>query len=177
MASTDGALALRLTKEPQALPEERLFGAFKGITRARVMFLSLLRCLWFANHPGVSIHQMPLELNRSRPPESCEFSIDGLDKEQGRMEVVKALLLDYFEGRSERFVESLADRLLESPKAPPFQRALHEADLETLTAFYRFGPSRNRRFRSRFALGDALIEKDQVDDLLILSPETTEQSK
>ena len=174
MALTDNTLTLRLTKEPQPLPDERLFGAFKGITRARVTFVALLRCLWFANDPGVSFHQMPMELNRSRPPGSCEFAVD--DKTD-RMAAVQALALDFFEGRSQKLVEWLMDLLLESGETSPFQRALHEADLETLTAFYRIGPRRNRRFQSTFALGDGLIEKERVDDLLILSPEIKEDEE
>lgn len=171
VASTNGAVKIRLTKEPNAMSCERLFGAFKGITRARSTFVALLRCLWFANRPGASFHQLPLELNRARPPESCEFAVDDVDELAVQMSAVNSRLIDYFEGRSQTLLDWLAERLIEAQEISPFQRALHEADLDALLAFYRFGPRRNRRFRSAFALGDVLIEKEQVDDLLILSPE------
>jgi len=166
------SLALRLTKEPEPLPAERLFGAFKGITRARSVFQSLLRCFWFAEAPGRSFHEMPLELNRSRPPESCEF--EWLDAAQA--EAIASLLPDYFEGRSPGLLDWFAGRSLEVPDLSAFQRGLHEADLDSLLQFYRFGPKRNRRFQRRFALGDSLIAKDRIDDYLVLSPEPAEES-
>ena len=81
------------------------------------------------------------------------------------------MLLDFFEGREPRLLEWLAAGLLERLDLPLFQRTLFETDLDVLTRFYSFGPRRNRRFRSRFALGEALIEKERLDDYLVLSPE------
>ncbi len=163
----EASLALRLTKEPEPFPGERLFGAFKGITRARAVFQALLRCFWFAEIPGRSFHDMPLELNRARPPESCEFEL--LDSDLAA--AIAAMLLDFFEGRSCDLLDWFAKRTLEVSDLPTFQGSLHEADLDSLSQFYRFGPRRNRRFQSRFALGGALIAKERLDDYLVLSPE------
>lgn len=163
----DDSLALRLTKSPEPFAGERLFGAFKGITRARGVFQALLRCFWFAECPGRSFHELPLELTRSRPPESCGFEL--LDR--GQADAIASMLLDWFEGRSAALLDWFVARLLEIPDLSAFQRGLHEADLDSLAQFYRFGPQRNRRFQSRFALGDALIAKERVDDYLVMSPE------
>lgn len=126
----------------------------------------MLRCLWFANRPGVSFHRLPLELNRARLPESCEFAAGDLEGMADRMAFIQLLLSDYFEGRSSRLLDWL-ERLLEAREISPFQRSLHEADLETLFVFYRYGPRRNWKFRNEFALERSIIGKEMLDDLIV----------
>jgi len=172
VSSDEECLRLRLTKEPEAIGGERLFGAFKGIGRARLVFRSLLRCSWFAFRPGIDVFALPLELNWKRPPASYIF-----DRGAGEVPAgIESMLLDFFEGRESTLLDWLAGRLLEQTDIPTFQKTLFEVDLDVLSTFYSFGPRRNRRFRRRFALGEGLIEKERLDDYLVLSPEPSPEA-
>jgi hypothetical protein len=81
-------------------------------------------------------------------------------------EALLSSLRSFLAGDSDRLLQVLGEAMPTGETLSPFQRALHMADLETLTAFYASGPRRNHELSQRHKLPASLILQEQLDDLL-----------
>ena len=75
-------------------------------------------------------------------------------------------LNDFMAGTDEGLIDALRAALPSRERLSPFQQRWHEADLETLGAFYRSGPRRNFELRRVHHLGGSWIGQEELDDLL-----------
>src|ERR1043166_1195650 len=164
MQKSPAKVLLRLTTCGVALPNELLFGAFKGIYRTRAAFAGLARSLW-AFERGALWPEFPSRLIRARGPDRIMLD---LDRPAPLRDLVPALET-FFAGRSDELIRWFSENLLTRPGLSAFQRKLHETDLENLAAFYRVGAQRNFRLQSQLDLADATISQNEIDDLLVVA--------
>lgn len=157
-------LSVRLTKHPAAGPDERLYGAFKGLGAVRNGISALLRLLWVGQRQVVSPHGIPATLLKPTPPSPFRLMIVC-----GDPGAWGAGLDAFLAGRSDGLLERLARHLPESRALCPFQRALCQHDLESLRDFYRFGPLRSHQLSEQLGLEARLIPQRELDDLVVLN--------
>lgn len=160
----DESVTVRLGREVGSLGE--VFGAFKA--RARFGYAALVRTLWSIRHAPVEMDRFPRRLLVAGIAPN-EAIIDFPEaSSRSSAERVANELIRFLAGSSDGLLELLRGQLPQDVSV--FQRRLHEADLETLEEFYRFGPRRNRLLSERFGLGRRLIREEELDDLLALRP-------
>jgi hypothetical protein len=141
-----------------------LYGAFKS--RSVQAFSALLRLLWAAQHQPYSLDDFPRQLVVARAPRSYSFSMQsGCFEETGWIEALAAFL----QGTSPTLIGLLTSALPPADKISPFQRALQETDLATLTDFFEYGPRRNHDLKTWHDLPGVLIPQNRLDDLLALA--------
>lgn len=155
-------IRLRLTRSPARAPGEEVWGAFKG--GARTGYAALLRLLWGLEHRPASLYDLPSRLLGTRPPSA--FSLPWTRTDAA---LLLAALRALLAGTSDELLATLDTALAADATTPPSLKRLHEADLETLTTFYRIGPKRNHHLRQRFPDDSAVIAPAELDDLLALA--------
>jgi excinuclease UvrABC nuclease subunit len=158
---SETALSLRLTKEPIPESGERLFGAFKGLGRVRFACAALFRFLWCIEHQPVSLYELPMGLSGEKPFAHFSAKFQRIDPRR------------LFESVQE-FLAGADDSLLSlfagEPALSAVLRNSHEQDLESLRAFFEFGPARNRKLgREESDVDAGIIAQRDLDDLLVLS--------
>ena len=147
-----------LGRSQTAEPGADMYGAFKG--GALAGYGALLRLLWVALHQPSSPYDFPAGLVAPKPPRRFRFATPL------PFDVLQPLRR-FLEGTSDTLLQLCSDSFPKPETLCPFQRALHQADLETLTSFYRFGPKRNHDLKARNQLPGPLILQDHLDDLLV----------
>ena len=153
-----GEVCLRLTKFPQSLNGEGLYGAFKGLPLVRAAIAALFRLCWLAEDLKRAVSDFPSVLLTDHPPENWRLSIRWQDP-----------LVALIEGASEYLIEMLAQ--LVPAEGSLFETAFRTRDVELLREFYVRGPRRNRELRELFDLQGIQIAQGEVDDLLALRGE------
>ena len=156
--ATQGGFALRLTKSSKSLPDERFFGAFKGLPLVRSAFAALVRLLWRADHPDLSLLELPLMLLNSKPPE--------IWKVRGRAAELCDALREFLSGTSDVLFARLDAAL--PARGSHFEETFHVHDMELLREFFARGPQRNAHLCQVFCLPRAQISQSELDDLLVL---------
>jgi excinuclease UvrABC nuclease subunit len=157
-------LHLRLTKEPEGEKDEQLYGAFKNMGRVRGAFAAWSRLLWCCEHNPVSLHDLPGELFRtSRSP--VRFS---LHFNPSKPPAMIQQLHQFLTGESDEGLSTMESQLAARQAALLCLRRLHEQDLLALREFFRFGPARNCNLRHHCAVDSQIIQKAELDDLLVL---------
>ena len=149
------ALYLRVTKVPQALRGEELYGAFKGLPLVRAAIGALVRLCWLAEDATRALVNLPAVLLRDHPVDNWRLSMQWHDP-----------LVALLQGMSEHLIEIIAQ--LVPPRGSLFETAFQMHDLELLREFCTRGPRRNRELREMFALREVQIAQTEVDDLLAL---------
>ncbi len=144
------------SQDPEALGQ--VFGAFKG--GALPGYNALLRLLWAVLHQPCSPQDFPRDLLGVRPPRRFRFG-------PGLPSHLLEPLLRFLEGTSDSLLQVCTEALPRTETISPFQRALHQADLETLESFFRAGPRRNHELKVRHQLAGRVISQDSLDDLLV----------
>lgn len=142
------------TSEPGAA----MYGAFKS--GAVAAYGALLRLLWATLHQTASPYDFPRSLLAPESPRRFRF-VTPLPSH------LLQPLLRFLEGTSDALLQLCSDALPKLETLSPFQRALHQSDLETLAHFYRFGPKRNHDLKTQHQLPGPLISQDHLDDLLV----------
>jgi len=141
-----------------------LFGAFKaGAIHA---FSALCRTIWSARHQPKSPYDLPRQLVVGRIPH--RFNLQFETEAEIKLETAETWLRKFFSGESDELLESMR-REMAMDHLALFHQNLIQSDLETLTHFYRTGPSRLRRLKREHGLEEELVLKEELDDLIALS--------
>jgi excinuclease UvrABC nuclease subunit len=155
---TGTELVFRVTKSSHPLPREQVFGAFKGLPLVRCASAALSRLLWRAEHPTLSLLQLPPMLLHGKNAEAWKISWHRANDWQ-------SLTVDLLSGRNDELIKVL-DAL---PAASShFEQAFHAQDIAWLQEFYARGPQRNAQLRQLFCLDAPAIAQTELDDLLVL---------
>lgn len=144
------------SQDPEAAVQ--VFGAFKG--GAIPGYNALLRLLWAVIRQPCAPHDFPPGLLGSRPPRRFVFT-------PPLPSHLADPLLQFLEGTSDGLLQVCAEALPKAETLSPFQRALHQADLEALAGFFRVGPKRNHDLKTRHQLSGPVIPQEYLDDLLV----------
>ncbi len=154
-----GAIHLRLTKSPEPLAGENIYGAFKGLPLVRQSLCSLARLLWMAEQQPRTPFDFPSRLISRDAIESWSHLCAAVD-------AWAQLLGAFLEGADDSLFERLTSAMPAGVSS--FQRAFHARDLEALADFYLRGPRRNAELRKQFDLSARVIPQSELDDLLAL---------
>ena len=155
---------LRLTKQSEGQKDEQLYGAFKNMGRVRGAFAAWARLLWSFEHDPVSLHDLPGELFRTSGS-PLRFS---LRLNHSKPAAMIQQLHQFLTGESDEGLNPLENRLTGSQTALLCLLRLYEQDLLALREFFRFGPARNRNLRNHCAMDSQIIQKAELDDLLVM---------
>ena len=155
--NSSGPLRLWLTNDPA--PDQPIFGAFKGNTRAA--FNALVVMLWSYLHAPASHHDFPLGMLDLRRRREITLPASGPARDSASLAI-----REFLSGNSDHLLEQL---LCTVPDGPPVLRVLHEEALAVLAQFYQTGPQRTRRLRDDFQAGSELVLQDRLDDLIVLA--------
>ena len=81
--------------------------------------------------------------------------------------VIVEAMPGFLSGNTPALIQVFEERQEQFGAAHHFQKNLWQSDLETLRAFYRFGPERNCRLRERAKIEGNIILQEELDDLLV----------
>ena len=110
--------------------ETKLFGPFK--TSASVAYAALLRLIWVVANQTGRLEDFPSRLLSEKPPRTLTLRW----REAGLREHLLAGITDLLAGISDSVLTFLRERLPPDETLSPFQRALHQHDLEVLAQFH-----------------------------------------
>ncbi|MBO6584886.1 MAG: nucleotide excision repair endonuclease [Gracilimonas sp.] len=139
-----------------------VYGCFKGHLKTRKGLGALLKLLFVQETSITSAHYLPSQLlNRITP-----------QKFQLRLDEKSGFLVDQFlKGSSSLLADQLEEHILSLNFKDRFTENYFDNELELLRMFFTLGPQRNYRMKNELGLRSALINQDEIDDLLALMNE------
>jgi hypothetical protein len=139
-------------------------GAFKSLDRVQEALLALLRLLWALENQPKSIYDFPMRLGAGHCP--CDYAVKMTLLVPAHWADLIRLL---FDGNDDEALSELKNALADQVTGDAFLSSFLRRDLETLNAFYQVGPARNQKLRADCGYGSTIIEKTDLDDLLVLA--------
>lgn len=140
----------------------KVYGCFKGHLKTRRGLGALLKLLYVSNRPINSAHYLPSQLlNRITPQKFRVKAGDDLIK----------LVHSYLSGASDQLLYELEERLMSMNFRDRFTDNYFDSEMEVLQRFFALGPQRNFRLKADLNLDTALINQDEIDDLMALIKE------
>lgn len=137
----------------------QVYGCFKGHLKTRKGLGALLKLLYLKEHPLHSAHYLPNQLlNRITPP---RFELK-LDAQSG------VLVDSFLSGSSALLADELEECVMSLRFKDRFTENYFENELEVLRMFYTLGPQRNYRIQKELGLQSALIDQNEIDDLMAI---------
>jgi excinuclease UvrABC nuclease subunit len=115
--------------ESEKHPGEKLFGPFK--TSASIAYAALLRLLWVVVNQATGPEDFLCGLLSEKPPRTLILRW----RETGLRKRLLPGLTDFLSGNSDSILTLVKELLPRDEALSPFQRALHEHDLEVLGQF------------------------------------------
>ncbi len=151
----------------EAYPD--IYGSFKGIGLSLRTFRALLRLLWTESRDHPALAELPpILLNRRRLTTfSVPYSPHLTELER---RIAYRRLKQFFNGTASTLLNSFT-RLAKRKCLTPFDRAVIEADLETLETFHSNQAKRNYRVKHKTGFADRIIPQNTLDDLFVLARE------
>ncbi len=136
-----------------------VYGCFKGHLKTRRGLGALLKLLFVQKERITSAHYLPSQLLNRITPQRFYISLDKADT---------LLVHQFLKGSSDMLAAQFEEILEELKFKDRFTENYFAHELEMLRMFYSLGPQRNFRMKNELGLSSALINQDEVDDLLVL---------
>ena len=139
-----------------------VYGCFKGHLKTRKGLGALLKLLFVQETGITSAHYLPSQLLNRITPQKFQLR---LDEESG-------FLVDQFlKGSSSLLADQFEEQIMSLKFKDRFTENYFDNELEMLRMFFTLGPQRNFRMKNELGLQSALINQDEIDDLLTLMKE------
>ena len=140
------------------------YGAFKS--GAVMAYCALIRLLWSATRAAGAEEDHPRPLLTGKAP--SRFSVDAAAGGWHDVQLLARLLHEFLAGASNLLLRWLT-AAIRTDRLSPFHRRLIDSDLALLCQFYESGPKRLHRLKREHGVGEQIVPKDELDDLIALS--------
>lgn len=137
----------------------QVYGCFKGHLKTRRGLGALLKLLYLTSRPLQSAHYLPSQLLNRITPQIFQLTL----------ETQTGVLVDQFlSGSSSMLADQFEELVMSIPFKDRFTEHYFDNELEVLRMFFTLGPQRNYRIKKELNLPSALINQDEIDDLMAL---------
>ncbi len=136
-----------------------VYGCFKGHLKTRKGLGALLKLLFVQETDITSAHYLPSQLLNRITPQRFQLTLG---------ESAGVLIDQFLKGSSSLLVDQLEAHIMGLNFKDRFTENYFDNELEMLRMFFTLGPQRNYRMKNELGLQSALINQDEIDDLLVL---------